>query len=121
VLVSNAGGAADANSVFVSDPIPTNTALRVVDIAGAGTGPLEFANGVTSSGMTYTYTSLASATDDIQFSNNGGTTWTYTPVAGANGCDNAVTHVRINPKGTFAADSGTPDPSFTMRFRVCIR
>jgi parallel beta-helix repeat protein len=121
VLVSNAGGAADANSVFASDSIPTNTALRVVDIAGAGTGPLEFANGVTSSGMTYTYTSLASATADIQFSNNGGTTWTYTPVAGANGCDNAVTHVRINPKGTFAADSGTPDPSFTMRFRVCIR
>jgi hypothetical protein len=30
-----------------------------------------------------------------------------------------VTHLRIS-EGTFAADSGTPDPSFTMRFRICV-
>ena len=77
----------DANSVRISDPIPANTALRVADIAGAGTGPLAFANGATSSGLTYTFTSLASATDDVEFSKDGGTTWTYTPVPGADGCD----------------------------------
>ena len=38
----------------------------------------------------------------------------------ASGCDPAVTHLRINPKGTFAADSATPDPSFTVRFHVCV-
>jgi uncharacterized repeat protein (TIGR01451 family) len=42
VMVSNAGGLADANSVRVSDPIPASTALRVVDIAGGGSGPVEF-------------------------------------------------------------------------------
>jgi hypothetical protein len=121
LLISNSGGVSDPNSVRISDPIPTNTALRVVDLGGAGTGPVVFANGTTSSGLTYTFTSLASATDDIEFSNNGGTTWTYTPVAGGNGCDTAVTNLRVNPKGTFVADSATPDPSFTLRFRICLK
>ena len=93
----------------------------MVDIGGAGSGPVAFANGATSSGLTYTFTSLASATDDIEFSNDGGTTWTYTPVAAANGCDTAVTNLRVNPKGTYVADTGTPDPSFTLRFRICLK
>jgi hypothetical protein len=42
------------------------------------------------------------------------------PTAGPDGCDPLVTNVRINPKGTFAVDTGTPDPSFTLRFRVCV-
>ena len=105
----------------ISDPIPANTSLRVVDIGGAGSGPVAFANGATSSGLTYTFTSLASATDDIEFSNDDGTTWTYTPVAAGNGCDTTVTNLRVNPKGTFVADSGTPDPSFTLRFRICLK
>jgi hypothetical protein len=120
VMVSNAGGVADADSVRVSDPIPANTALRVIDLAGGGSGPVEFANGVTSSGLTYTFTALGAPADDLEFSNDGGATWTYTPAPDGSGCDTNVTHLRINPKGTFAADSGTPDPSFTMRFQVCL-
>ena len=121
VTVSNSGGASDADSLRVTDAIPANTALRVVDIAGAGSGPVTFVNGPTSSGLTYTYTSLASPTDDVQFSNDGGTTWTYTPVPDGSGCDSAVTHVRINPKGTFVADSATPDPSMILFFRMCVK
>ena len=120
VSISNSGGASDANSVRISDPVPANTALRVADIAGAGSGPVAFVDGATTSGLTYTYTSLASATDDAEFSSDGGTTWSYTPVPNASGCDPAVTHLRVNPKGTFAADAGTPDPSFTLRFHVCV-
>ena len=121
VNVSNSGGAADPNSVRVSDTIPANTSLRVVDYAGAGSGPVQFANGTTASGLTYTYTSLSSTTDDLEFSNDGGTSWTYVPTAGANGCDTAVTNVRVNLKGTFVADTATPDPSFALRFRICIK
>ncbi|HTO09248.1 MAG TPA: hypothetical protein VMR86_19510, partial [Myxococcota bacterium] len=101
VNVSNSGGAADPNTVRVSDAIPANTSMRVVDYGGAGSGPIQFANGATSSGLTYTFTSLASTTDDLEFSKDSGTTWTYVPVAGANGCDTQVTNVRVNLKGTF--------------------
>jgi parallel beta-helix repeat protein len=120
-LVSNSGGVNDPNSVVISNPVPANTSLRVVDIGAAGSGPVAFVDGTTTSGLTYTFTALGSATDDLDFSSDGGTTWTYTPVANPAGCDLAVTNLRIRPRGTFAADSGTPDPSFTLRFRVCVK
>jgi hypothetical protein len=78
---------------------------------------VSFSNGSPTSGLTYTYTSLASGTDDLSFSSNGGLSYTYTPVPDANGYDAAVTHLRIAPKGIFAgASSG--NPSFSYQFRV---
>lgn len=101
-----------ANTIIVADATPANSDL-VVATAG---GPAAFAQGTPSSTLTYAFTSLASATDDIEFSNNGGTNWTYTPVANANGVDPAVTNVRLRPKGTMAANS-----SFTFRLRYRVR
>ena len=112
-IVAANGGlvTADANSVFVLDAVPANTDLFVGDLGGAGTGPVAFA--ALGSGLTYTFTSLASATDDVGFSSDGGATYTYTPAPNANGVDPAVTHIRINPKGPFNAAS-----SFQLQFRV---
>ena len=121
VLASNAGGAADNNSFFVTDAIPGEGELVVSDIGASGSGPVAFAQGATSSTLTYTFTSLASATDDVEFSSDGGATFTYVPTAGANGCDPLVTHLRISPKGVFVADTATPDPSAQLRFRVCVK
>jgi len=85
------------------DAIPTADALRrACDLGGAGSGPVVFTNGSPASGLTYTFTSLASTTDSIAFSNDGGATYTYTPVADANGYDSNVTHFRISPTGTSA-------------------
>ena len=119
ITTSNSGGADDANSLFVRDAMPANTSLRVADLS-PGAGPVAFANGVTASGLTYTFVSLASATDDVEFSSDNGASWGYTPTPDAAGCDASVTNLRVNPKGTFVADSATPDPSFTLRFRVCV-
>lgn len=101
------------NSIALVDATPANTALVVTDIGGAGSGPAGFTAG--GSNLTYSFASLASTTDDIEFSNNGGATYAYTPVAGANGTDPAVTHVRLRPKGTMAASSSF---SFNLRYRV---
>lgn len=100
------------NSIILGDATPANTALVVTDISGGGSGPAAFTAGA--SGLTYSFISLASATDDIEFSNNGGATWTYTPVAGGDGTDAAVTNIRLRPKGTMAASS-------TLQFRVRYR
>jgi uncharacterized repeat protein (TIGR01451 family) len=123
VTVTNTGsGSVNANTFFIYDAIPANTRLYVTDIGGAGSGPVAFGNGSLSSNLTYTFTSLASTTDDVAFSNDNGATWTYTPVANGNGVDPNVTNVRINPKGTFAGDpvAGAPSPSCTASFRVRI-
>ncbi|MBE1528596.1 hypothetical protein GGC65_003052 [Sphingopyxis sp. OAS728] len=101
------------NSVIVTDAIPANLSLFVGTYA-PGPGPVRFTAG--SSALTYGFTSLASTADDLEFSNNGGASWTYVPTADANGVDAAVTHVRVRPKGSMA-----PGSSFTINLRALVK
>lgn len=117
-LTNQGSGTVDNNTVAIVDAVPANTALYVQDLGVAGSGPLAFTNGAPSSTLTYTFSGLANGGDDLEFSNNGGSSWAYTPVANANGCDPAVTHIRVKPKGTMAAASGAGNPYFEVRFRV---
>jgi len=116
-ITNTAAGSPDSNTVFLYDPVPANTTLYVGDLSGAGSGPIQFVNGSPSSGLSYTFTSLASTTDNVDFSNNGGSTYTYTPVPDSNGFDANVTNIRINPQGVFAAAGGS-NPYFQVSFRV---
>ena len=89
----------------------------MADIASLGSGPVQFVDGSPSSGLTYTFTSLGSVSDDVDFSNDDGATWTYQPVPDADGVDSSVTDIRINPKGAFAGDNA----QFTLKFRVRVK
>ena len=120
LTVSNQGaGTVDNDAVVITDAIPANSCMRVTDL-GAGSGPVSFQDGSPSSGLTYSFVSLASVTDDLEFSNDGGATYTYAPTPDGLGCDTAVTHFRVNPKGTFAADTGSGAPEFELAFRVLV-
>ena len=92
--------------------------FRQPDIAGGGSWPVAFVQGVPTSALSYSFVSLASLADDLEFSSDGGATWSYVPTPDANGADPAVTHLRVSPSGTFAAKTGPTAPSFTLRFRV---
>ena len=102
-----------ANTILLVDATPASADLVLTNIGDAGSGPAAFNAGTSS--LIYNFTGLASTTDDVEFSNNGGTAWTHTPVANADGVDPAVTHVRLLPKGTMAAGSTF---SFRLRYRV---
>lgn len=102
-----------SNSLNIVDATPANAALIVGNIAGAGSGPTTFTAGA--SGLTYSFASLASSTDDIEFSSDNGLSWNYTPVAGGDGTDPVVTAVRLRPKGAMSASSSW---TFTLRYRV---
>ena len=126
IIATNQGtGATDAGTVVLTDPISVNTALFVGDIDGPGpaTGPVLFTDGTSpdDSGLNYTFTSLDSLTDDVAFSNDDGTTYTYVPVPDGNGFDTNVTHMRITPKGTFKAASGGDIPTFDVKFKVRVQ
>jgi hypothetical protein len=121
IIASNSGGPADNNSTVVSDALPANTALFVNDIGAAGSGPVLFSQGAPSSTLSYTFTALNDPADDVAFSNDNAATWTYVPVPGADGCDPLVTHLRINPKGTFVGNPTAPSPSFNLNFRACVK
>ncbi|HEY0131088.1 MAG TPA: DUF11 domain-containing protein, partial [Allosphingosinicella sp.] len=108
--------AATADSIVIVDPTPARLSLFVNNISGVSGGPLRFQNGATLSGLSYTFTSLASLTDDIDFSSDGGATWTYVPAPDSQGGDAAVNRIRIRPKGAMAANS-----SFSLLFGYVIK
>ena len=114
VATTPASYSISTNIVVLGDATPAGSELIVADIGSAGSGPAGFGPGT--SGLTYSFTSLASATDNIDFSNNNGSTWAYTPVANANGADPAITNVRVRPQGIMAASS-----SATLRLRYRIK
>jgi uncharacterized repeat protein (TIGR01451 family) len=112
--ISNPNGAfTTVNGVTFTDKIPDNTVLRVDELAILN-GPVVVITGL--SLLTYTYTSLGSTTDRLDFSNDNGVTWIYTPTADASGCDSQVTNIRVRMAGSQL--TGT---SFTIRFRVKVR
>lgn len=120
--ISNSGtGSPDANSTMLTLSIPANTKFYLGDIAGAGTGPVQFVQGATNSGLNYTYTSLASTADSLDFSNNSGASWTYAPVADVQQCDAAITTIRVRPAGTFGAGTAPNYPSFTVNYGLLVK
>jgi uncharacterized repeat protein (TIGR01451 family) len=120
--VNSGTGPVDIDSLAITDPVPVNTALFVNDLGVAGSGPVAFTQGATSSTLTYTFTALNSATDDLDFFGGAPVpAWGYVPVPGSDGCDPLVQQMRVNPKGTFVGSPVAPSPSFNLNFRVCVK
>ena len=119
IAVHNLGpGNADVDSIVVTDNLPPQARLL---FEAPSMDPLVFSDGPTPSGLSYSFTSLGVSSDDIQFSNDGGTTTVTPQVDPATGLDLTVpriNHLRINPKGSLAPSA--QGPSFTLRFRMQI-
>lgn len=120
IRVTNSGaGSVDSNTLIVTDPLPVEVALFVGDIDGPGLGPVSFINSTPSSGLSWSYVSLASLADSIDFSNDNAVTWTYVPVPDADGFDGAITHIRLKPQGQMnAAGATNPYAEFTFRIKI---
>ncbi|HEX8388553.1 MAG TPA: hypothetical protein VF636_06015 [Sphingomonas sp.] len=103
-VTNSASYTVTGNSIVVVDRTPDNLSLLVDDGGAAGSGPIIFGAGTPASGLTYSFTNLASQTDDVDFSRDG-SNWTYVPVPNTAGVDPLVTHFRVRPKGSMAAGS----------------
>jgi hypothetical protein len=120
--ISNTGtGPVNANTIVITEAIAPNMALRVLDFDGVTAGPVRFDDGSPSSGLTYTFTALGDAGDDVDFSNDSGATYNYMPTPDANGVDAAVTNIRINPKNAFRGDSGSGATSASFVFKAIVQ
>ena len=93
--------ALDGNTLAFTLPTPARLQVALDGDGTASTGYLATAEGSPASSLAVTYTSPASTTDDVDFSANGGTSWTYDPTTSPK----AVTTIRIRPRGTMAAGS----------------
>ena len=116
ISVTNTGSEpADANSVIVRDDAPADAKMCLTNFGGSS-GPILFNAGSPSSGLSYGFTSLNDPSDQLDFSSDGGATWTYTPSRDANGCDASITDFRLRPTGAFAAST-----TFTVKVRFVVR
>ncbi len=117
INVSNAGyGYFNTDTFILNDPIPAATTF----FFGSPVNPATFTDGTTTSGLTFTFTNLGDATDDIDFSNDGGGSF-VTPTTDANGFDTTappINFIRINPKGEFRGGDTVNNPSMEIKFRV---
>lgn len=102
VAFSNTGGAAASTFVLV-DPVPTNLDFKVGSVTSS----------LGTTGLTVT----------IAYSNNGGSTWVYTPASGGGGAaagyDRNVTNIRWTFTGnlSFTSPNNSGSVGFTAKIR----
>lgn len=114
-VTHESGPSLDADTVFITDKIPSELIFYNADIDDGGpeTNPVQFSD--SNSGLTFNYTT------DVRFSNlpakpTSMAECTYMPTSGY---DPNIIHLCVRPSGAFA--SGTPDPSFEISFRAQIK
>lgn len=107
ITVTNSGGSTvDIDSATIADILPANVTFFNGDIDAVTAGTQNVVLVPNSSGVTL-------AAGNVQYSNNGGSTYVYTPAAGY---DAAVNALRFSVQGTMAANS-----SFSLRFRTRVK
>ena len=98
ITVSNAGSPVDTDSIAIKDPVPAATDLLLAN------SDINFQDGSSSSGLNFVYSGATNTTDDVTFSNNGGGSYTYTPVPIAN-IDSNINSFQMSPKGRFGCSN----------------
>ncbi|WP_267396617.1 MULTISPECIES: spore coat protein U domain-containing protein [unclassified Sphingomonas] len=106
------------DSPFV-DVIVGTPGGTVIALDGDGTSQaaaITYADGSPASSLAVRYINPSDLGDDVDFSADGGASWSYVPVAGDLASQGAVTNVRIRARGTMAAGS-----SFLVRIPYLVR
>lgn len=97
--------ATEVSTMAIVLPTPSFMAVAL-DGDGTGSGAVvQTSEGSPKSTLTMTYGTPGSTADNVDFSSNGGTDWSYAPVAGNAATQSAVTHIRFRPQGSMAAQS----------------
>jgi len=95
----------DSGSVAIVLATPGGSRVAL-DGDGSSTGAaIQSSEGSAPSTLAVSYADPASANDDVDFSADGGSTWSYAPIVGNPASEAAVTHVRVRPRGSMAKQS----------------
>jgi len=94
----------DANSLAIVVPTPVRM-MPALDGDGATSDPaIRIVDGA-AAGLAIRYAGPSDMTDDVDFSSDGGTSWTAVPIAGDAGSQGAISHVRLRPQGAMIKQS----------------
>jgi len=111
-VINRGSTSPDLNTVTITDDIPASLRLCVTSDCFTG-GPVIFDD---SGSPIATGLSLGS----VEYSNDGGFSYAYSPVPDGDGYDAAVNAVRISLDGVLASVSTSGSPSFELRFAARI-
>jgi hypothetical protein len=120
VEVTNSGyGYVDDNTIMITDVLPSAQATFYF---GNPLDPVRFTDGSVPSGVSVNFTAVDDPLDDVQFSNDGCSTFVATPtydsVTGLDTTTPKINCLLINPKGTFNGSDGVNNPGFTVSFTI---
>nr|WP_295112732.1 hypothetical protein [uncultured Caulobacter sp.] len=90
-----------SNTMELKIPTPTGSSVSLDGDGGGGAFAI-FTEGSPASGLAFSYVASNNSGDDVEFSSDGGSTWTFQPTAATQA---QVTHVRLKPRGAMAAGS----------------
>ena len=108
--------AIDSNTVQLGMALPARARIALDGDMSGASDFVRFTDGSPASTVTLSYVSPASTTDDVDFSADGGTSWTYYPVAGNEASQAAVTNIRLRPRGAMSASS-----SFVVSYPIAVK
>jgi len=103
-------GKTDNDTVAIADAVPENMKMCVDNIDRCLKA--EFVDGTVSSELTL---------GTVDYSDNGGTDFNYTPIADAEGYDVSVTNVQIKLNGSFKESDGTNHPYFNIKLHMGVK
>ncbi|HEV7234107.1 MAG TPA: hypothetical protein VGN36_07660 [Sphingorhabdus sp.] len=109
-----------ATGLVITNPVPPAMSLYVGDIGAVGSGPVLFSEGIVPSQLVCTFGGTGDLNDCLEFSNDGGTTFSYRPQADAGGYDASITHIRVRLQGIMAPAVLEPT-SFSLRYRMKVK
>ena len=112
ITVTNTGAAVDLDSINIKDPVPANTLLQLAN------PDFSFQDGSPASGLNFVYSGATSTTDDVSFSNNNGSTFSYQATPDAQNTDTSVTHFQLSPKGRLGCSNTGQPIIFSLNFDV---
>ena len=115
IEVQNSGSSpTETDTLSITDQIPDDVRLQ---FAAGGGNPITLND--PDGNLSFTYTSLTSTTDDVEFYNNNGTTLIVTPTVDAQNVDSTVPpidQIRVNFDGFLDNSLTAPFPIFSIEF-----
>jgi len=118
-LVNEGKLSTDVGSFTLVQSIPSDLAMNVNNWSGMGPILIQQGSGLEQSGVGFTFTTLADTADGLAFSNDGGVSFNYIPVADAEGFDANITDFRLTFSGHFLP-SLTTQPTLQYQYLVRI-
>ncbi|WP_373490350.1 hypothetical protein [Parasphingorhabdus sp.] len=102
----------------ITDQVPEHLSLFVCDLAKTGEGPAAFKDH--DSGLAFKFAGLSSLEDSIEFSNDGGKSFSHVPTADSDGFDARITHKKFRPHGALLSTVGKYE-RFSISYRMKVK